>query len=248
MSRCTRAGTHRPASDAALQHGRRSTGAAPATVCFGRGRSTGGWSAWRAGGRRRPHPERLAPRRPRLDRRRDAHPLPDARPRDARPRVLRRQPGRASSPAPAAGRRLAAHHLALLVAGRRVDPPRSPEVQRRRALRRRAPHRRLEQLHARAVGGDRARHRGLPREGQRLERHRLQLSRRQVRPGVRGPLRRHRQGRDRRARGGLQHRLGRRRGARELRHVEASRLRRRRRSSRCSPGGSISRTSIRSRR
>ena len=46
-----------------------------------------------------------------------------------------------------------------------------------------------------AVRGDRARHRDLPRQGQRLERHRLQLSRRQVRPGVRGPLRRRRQDR-----------------------------------------------------
>ena len=47
-----------------------------------------------AGGRRRPHPERLVPRRPRLDGRRDRAPRPDARPRHARPRVLRRQPGR----------------------------------------------------------------------------------------------------------------------------------------------------------
>ena len=40
-----------------------------------------------------------------------------------------------------------------------------PRSSRRRALRGRAPHGRLEQLHAGRVGGDRARHRDLPREG-----------------------------------------------------------------------------------
>ena len=74
----------------------------------------------------------------------------------------------------------------------------------------------IEQLHARAVRCDRARNRDLPREGQRLERHRLQLPRRQVRADLRGPLRRHGQARDRRARIGLQHRRGRRLGDRRL--------------------------------
>ena len=40
---------------------------------------------------------------------------------------------------------------------------------------------------ARGVGGHRARHRPLPPRLQRLERHRLQLPRRPVRPGLRGP-------------------------------------------------------------
>ena len=64
------------------------------------------------------------------------------------------------------------------------------------------------------VRGDRA----LPREGKRLERHRLQLPRRQVRQRVRGSCRRHRPQRDRRARPGVQHRLRRGRGDRQL-HV-----------------------------
>ena len=53
---------------------------------------------------------------------------------------------------------------------------------------------------------------------------------------------------DRRARGGLQHRLGRRRGDRRLQLDARSRRPRGPRSSRCSPGGSTSRTSTRSRR
>ena len=51
-----------------------------------------------------------------------------------------------------------------------------------------------ELVHAGAGGRDRARDRGLPREGERLERHRLQLSRRPLRHRLRGPG-----GRDRRA-------------------------------------------------
>ena len=62
------------------------------------------------------------------------------------------------------------------------------------------------------VRGDRA----LPRARERLERHRLQLSRRPLRPGLRGPGRRDRQERDRRARGGVQHRFGRGRRDRQL--------------------------------
>ena len=63
--------------------------------------------------------------------------------------------------------------------------------------------------------------------------------------GLRGPLRRHRAERHRRARRGLQHRLGRRRGDRRVQL--AGRLGRRRatRSRGCSPGGSTSRTSTR---
>ena len=90
------------------------------------------------------------------------------------------------------------------------------------AVRRRPSHRRLELVHRFAVGGDRARHRGLPRARERLERHRLQLSRRQVRPGVRRPVRRCRAQRDRCARRGLQHRLGRCGDARDVRNGYAS--------------------------
>ena len=52
--------------------------------------------------------------------------------------------------------------------------------------------------------GHPAQHLRLPREVPRLERHRLQLPRRPVRPDLGGPLRRHRQGRRRRAHPGLQ--------------------------------------------
>ena len=45
-------------------------------------------------------------------------------------------------------------------------------------------------VHEGAVGGDRPRDPGLPRTRKRLGRHRLQLPRRQVRPGLRRPFRR----------------------------------------------------------
>ena len=64
--------------------------------------------------------------------------------------------------------------------------------------------------------------RGLPRQVQRLERHRLQLPRRPLRHRLRGPLRRHRQERDRRVHARLQHRLARRRGDRDVRHAADS--------------------------
>ena len=78
------------------------------------------------------------------------------------------------------------------------DPPRD-----------RPPHGRLELLLEGPVGLDRAGDRALPRAGQRLERHRLQLPRRQVRPDLRRPLRRDHAAGDRRPRAGLQQRLGR---------------------------------------
>ncbi len=122
-----------------------------------------------------------------------------------------------------------------------------PRYAGRRLLRGRPPHGGLEQLHGGAVAGDRPGDRAVPREGERLERHRLQLSRRQVRPGVRGPDRRHRAERDRCARGGVQHGLDRRRRDRQLRLDRRSRPRPSMRSCSCSPGGSTSPTSTRSR-
>ncbi len=85
-------------------------------------------------------------------------------------------------------------------------------------LRERPPHGRHEQLLARAGGGDHARDRGLPRQVERLERHRLQLPRRPLRHRLRGPLRRHRPQRDRRLCPRLQHRLDRRRRDRDVQH------------------------------
>ena len=111
---------------------------------------------------------------------------------------------------------LTADHHAPGLARRRVDPP------RRARLRTESPacgdpsHGGHEHVHPGPVGGHRAGHRDLPRGGQRLERHRLQLPRRQVRAGLRGPLRRHREERRGRARGGVQHRLGRRLADRQL--------------------------------
>ena len=64
--------------------------------------------------------------------------------------------------------------------------------------------------------GDRARYRGLPRAGKRLERHRLQLSRRSLRHGLRRSRRRRRAERDRRARRRVQHRDDRDCAARQL--------------------------------
>ena len=71
---------------------------------------------------------------------------------------------------------------------------------------------RRQRVHGGPVTLDRAGDRALPREGERLERHRLQLSRRPVQDRLRGSVRRHRPERRRRPRGGLQHRLGRRGG------------------------------------
>ena len=107
----------------------------------------------------------------------------------------------------------------------------TPQLRARRSSSRSSTTRPARTPTRRPVGGDRAGDRALPREGERLERHRLQLPRRQVRPGLRGPLRRHRAQRRRRPRGGLQHRLGRRRGARQLRLRGADRRPRATRSS-----------------
>ena len=63
---------------------------------------------------------------------------------------------------------------------------------------------------------DRARHRQVPPRHQRLERHRLQLPRRPVRAGLRGPRGRDRAGGRRRPGAGLQLAVHRRRGARHL--------------------------------
>ena len=160
------------------------------------------WSAWRPAA---PEAEDLPDsdaradaargwkrRQPVLDGPSDRDPGADARPRDAAcaptSSASRR---RTRAAADALARRLAADRRRASAWGanesiRRAAPP----LRAAAPLRRRPPHGRHEQLHARAVGRDRARDRDLPREGQRLERHRLQLPRRQVRPGLRGPLRR----------------------------------------------------------
>ncbi len=130
-------------------------------------------------------------------------------------------PARTLQAAGASGDR-AAHRLA----GGRVDQARhAPSFAPALRLRARPPHGRRERLHRGAGAGDREGDPALPREGERLERHRLQLPRRPVRHRLRGPLRRDRAQRRRRARRGIQHRLGRRGRAR---HVRLARRRSRR--------------------
>ena len=102
-------------------------------------------------------------------------------------------------------------------------PPRSAPVLRPGPARVRPPHRQRERLRARGLGGDGARDHQVPPRPQRLERRRLQLPRRPVRPDLRGPGRRHRPGDRRRAGAGLQQRLDRRRVPRHVHRRPADR-------------------------
>ena len=106
--------------------------------------------------------------------------------------------------------------LARRVARRRGDRARKTGDRIEHQGRDRPSHRRYERLQPRAGGGDRARHRALPRRRQRLERHRLQLSRRPVRHDLRGPRRWSRPERRRRPCAGVQRRDGRRGADRQL--------------------------------
>ena len=89
-----------------------------------------------------------------------------------------------------------------------------------------ASHRLAQRLHAGRGAADRARDLPLPPQLERLERHRLQRPRRQVRHALRGPRRRARPGGDRRARAGVQLADGGDRQHRRL-HVASARARRR---------------------
>ena len=169
-----------------------------------------------AGRRRRHRPgsvvgrvaSRLARRQPRLDGAGERRPVPNRGPchpaAGLLPLVARLPGGRAAAPH-ALGRRLALDRAAELMGGRREDRQSAAAHRPVPAARGRAPHGRDEPLHARPVGGDRARHRGLPRPRERLERHRLQLPRRSLRHRLRGPRRRGDERRDRRARARVQH-------------------------------------------
>ena len=132
-------------------------------------------------------------------------------------RLLRLEPGRGDPATEGLDRRLAGDHPAARLAGRREREARAACVRARPSLRGHPPHRRHERLPAGPVGRDRPWHRALPRQGERMERHRLQLPRRQVRPGLRRSLRRDQPERRRRSRGGVQPGLGWDLGARELR-------------------------------
>ena len=123
-----------------------------------------GHGVWRLGNRR-------------VDRRRRRDPGADARARVARARVPPLEPAGRRAGAAAANRRLAGDHLARGLAGGRDDQAKESEDRADAEARGRAPHRVGERLLVRAFGVDRSRHRGVPREGKRLGRHRLQLSR-----------------------------------------------------------------------
>ena len=111
----------------------------------------------------------------------------------------------------------AADRAAALLGRRRVDPPGSSVLCRPGPVLDRPSHRRSERLLPWRGGGDRQGDPALPRAGKRLERHRLQLSRRPFRHDLRGTLRRLRAERRRRPRARIQHRLGRDRPPRDVR-------------------------------
>ena len=173
----------------------------PGTVEFRTRTVSGRWSGWRpAAPEDEDRPDRfalgavapgLAAREPVLDGRvepaRGAHAR--AASRACAPGTSgARSTGEPSADARAGGR--AGDRDADAVEGQRADPPCGPLVRHLAVVRRRPPHRRRQHVHARAVGGDRPRDPDVPRAGERLERPGLQLPRRQVRPGVRGPVRR----------------------------------------------------------
>ena len=167
--------------------------------------------AARGGGHTRPRErgarrERsLARRQPVVDRRRALDRISRDGLGHAPADILRRQPGHRRRP------RACRHAHAAAAVSAAAAPLAQPPIVRRSGwsadesivrgaaldrrpppLRGRPPHRRVEQLLGLRVRGDRPRHPALPRAQQRLGRHRLQLPRRQVRPRLRGPRRRHR--------------------------------------------------------
>ena len=152
--------------------------------------------------RGRRQPDRcLARREPRLDRRVGRSSVPRHRDGAAAP-VVRDLVARHRRARP---RALAGRHAGDRDAGsvgrERGDRARSAVGRARGAAcgRSTTPPARTRYTRAQAAG-DRARDRGLPRAGKRLERHRLQLSRRPLRHGLRRSGRRRRAERDRRAR------------------------------------------------
>ena len=203
-----------------------------------RTRSTSGrWSAWEdaapeaedrpdAGTAERARAKRLAARQPVVGRAVRPDRVPAARPGHA---ACARGSSRARPPGSPRGRcRRRERPRSCRARGWNADEKirrAGPSFAAAPADRARPPHRRRERLHRRAGAGDREGDPALPREGERLERHRLQLPRRPLRHRLRGPLRRDRAQRRRRARGGVQHRLGR---GRRARRVQLARGHRRR--------------------
>ena len=146
----------------------------------------------------------------------ERHPLPDHGTRFRYEGVIRAQPRAPRAVACAERRRIAPHRPAERLGRRRDNSPKRTPVRRHGAARHRPSHRRTERLLARPGGRDHAGHRGVPREVERLERHRLQLPRRPLRHRVRRALRRERAECRRSARARVQHRIRRRRSDRNV--------------------------------
>ena len=108
----------------------------------------------------------------------------------ARRAPARRRGRRAPRGRPRPGRAGAWHAAgdrpARRVGGGRRAPSQRAEL-RLRPARLRAPHGHRQRVRAGRLGRDRARHRQVPPRHERLELHRLQLPRRPLRPGLRGP-------------------------------------------------------------
>ena len=120
------------------------------------------------------------------------------------------------------------HRAAERLAGGRVDRSGQAAVRRHAADGLRPPHGGHQRLHAAPGACDRAGDRALPREGERLERHRLQRARRPLRHRLRGTGGRGRPERRRRPRQGVQHRVVRHRRDGRLPHGRPAGCRRRR--------------------
>ena len=197
------------------------------TVQFRTRSTSGSWSAWEnaapeaedrpdAGTAERARSDTLAARQPVVGRAVRPDRVPAARERHPPAGLVRLEPRRRRPGADAAEGGCAGDRAARRLEGRREDPARGTLVRRQPADRDRPPHGGCERLHRGPGTGDRPSDRALPREGERLERHRLQLPRRPLRHRLRGPLRRDRAQRRRSACGGVQHRLLRRGGARRV--------------------------------
>ena len=172
----------------------------------------------RVAGRRLGQPlGRLARRQPRLARGVGGRPVPHRRAGSAAAFVRGDVTRHDRAGARDRGSQRARDRLAVGVGSQRGDRPCDPDDRPDTQARRRPSHGGHQFVHTCAGCGDRARDRAVPRARERLERHRLQLSRRPLRHDLRGTRGRHRPERDRRARTGVQLRHRGRCARRELR-------------------------------
>ena len=191
---------------------RRGHGAVPGSLderpleCLGGCGAGGGGRSRRRHRRARPR-RRVATRQSVVGRVVRSDRVSGARPCHAPAGLVRLQSsGRRPCAHTASGRR-ARDRAARRLEGGREDPACRAFLRSESSHRDRPSHRGRQRLHRRPGACDRPGDPALPREGERLERHRLQLPRRSLRHPLRGPLRRGRAQRRRGARGGLQHGL-----------------------------------------